>query len=578
MSKCQICELNTGKLGTHIKQHNITPKKYYDLYIKTENEDICPVCGKSNNFLSLSKGYTHHCSLECKGKDIEVKKKVEQTCLEKYGATNVYASEYGKSKVKETFISKYGVSNPQQVPEIKTKTEDTNLQKYGHRNFSNPAKAKKTCKAKYGVDNPAKHKSIQNKIQHTTIERYGVRCQFQRSELREKALSEEAYRKRNETMFKNGNSSSSEDRCCELLQSIFPNAKRPYKSEQYPYLCDFYVPELDLYIECHFFWTHGGHFFDKNNPEDLAVVEKWKSKHTKFYDSAIQNWTVRDLEKLERAHQNNLNYLVCWSEEEFMSIFNRDFSEHDELPDKTKSVTKVAKITNWNNYFKREIELFDNSLVLGELFINRYKYLGKLPHQLSNLALLNGLSISGKLRKHSTFDNTGMIQFIEKYKPSTITDPCAGWGERLLTCHQYGIKYLGFDINNKVVEGLNILIDKYNINATVQCSDSSKGSFTSDVLFTCPPYWNTEIYTDKGAENLSYSEFLVWWKKVIQVANCEVVAYQINQRFKKDMNRQILDLGYSFVEEIVLPKKSSHFTRKDGNQKKEYESIQIFKK
>ncbi len=169
-----------------------------------------------------------------------------------------------------------------------------------------------------------------------------------------------------------------------------------------------------------------------------------------------------------------------------------------------------------------------------------------------------------------------MIQFIEKYKPSTIYDPCSGWGERLLTCYQYGIKYLGFDINESVVEGLNILIDKYDINATVQCGDSSKGSFTSDVLFTCPPYWNTEIYTDKGAENLSYSEFLVWWKSVIQQSDCKIVAYQINQRFKKDMNRQILDLGYSFVEEIVLPKKSSHFTRKDGNQKKEYESIQVF--
>ena len=120
------------------------------------------------------------------------------------------------------------------------------------------------------------------------------------------------------------------------------------------------------------------------------------------------------------------------------------------------------------------------------------------------------------------------------------------------------------------------MIDKYDINATVQCSDSSKGSFTSDVLFTCPPYWNTEIYTDKGAENLSYSEFLIWWKSVIRQSDCKIVAYQINQRFKDDMNKQILDLGYSFVEEIVLPKKSSHFTRKAGNQKKEYESIQVF--
>jgi DNA modification methylase len=260
-----------------------------------------------------------------------------------------------------------------------------------------------------------------------------------------------------------------------------------------------------------------------------------------------------------------------------MSIFDRDFSEHDDLPNKIKNVTQVAKLVNWNEYFKREIELLKNPLILGELFINRYKYLGKLPHQLSNLALLNGLSISGKLRKYSTFDNTGMVQFIDKYKPSIILDPCAGWGERLLTCHQYEIKYYGYDINENTVNRLNKLIDKYQIDAEINCIDSSKIKFNkSDCLFTCPPYWNTEIYTDKGAENLSYKKFLNWWKTVIKKSNCKIVAYQINQKYKDDMNQQIIDLGYTFVEEIILPQKSSHFTRKDGNQKKEYESIQVF--
>ena len=575
--KCAICNIEFSRLGSHVKTHNISIKEYYDMFIKSNDEDICPVCKKENSFLGLTKGYTSHCSLICKGKDPKVKEKVEQTCLDRYGATNVYASEYGKQQIKQTNLERYGVENPQQNLDIKQKTEQTNLIKYGHTNFSNPDKAKQTCLVKYGVDNPAKHKSIQTKIQETTLERYGVKCQFQRPDLREKALSEEAYRKRNETMFKNGNSSSAEDRCYDLIKTIFPNTIRPYKSELYPYLCDFYVPELDLYIECHFFWTHGGHFFDSTNTRDLKIVEEWKSKNTDFYNAAIENWTVRDLEKLETAKNNNLNYYVCWSEEEFMSVFARDFSCDRDYPNLTnKNLSIITKIVNWNEFFKREIELLKDPKIFSELLINRYKYIHKLPHQLNNLELLNGLSISGILRKYTTFDNKGMRQFIEKYKPSTIYDPCSGWGERLLTCHQYGIRYLGFDINDKVVEGLNTLIDKYNINATVQCGDSSKNSFASDVLFTCPPYWNTEIYTDNGAENLSYEEFLVWWKSVIQKSGCKIVAYQINQRFKEDMNRQLLDLGYSFVEEIILPQKSSHFTRKDGNQKKEYESIQVF--
>lgn len=489
----------------------------------------------------------------------EVRQKTIATCQERYGTNNGGASQQAQEKIKKTTLEHYGVEASFQANEVKDKI-------------------KKTCQEKYGVDYANQAEVVKTKIVKTTLDRYGVRCQYQRSDLRAKLADTAVIAKKYETKRKNGtfNTSKPEDRCYELLQSIFPNAIHHYTSDVYPFECDMYIPELDLYIECNFFWTHGGHFFDINNQADIDKLNEWKSKGTKFFDIAIKVWSYYDVQKLETAQKNDLNYLVCWSEEEFMSIFDRDFSKHDELPDKIKNVTKVAKLTNWNEYFKREIEMLEEPLVLGELFINRYKYLGKLPHQLSNLALLNGLSISGKLRKYSTFDNTGMIQFIEKYKPSTIYDPCSGWGERLLTCYQYGIKYLGFDINDIVVAGLNTLINKYNINANVQCGDSSKSSCVSDVLLTCPPYWNTEIYTDKGAENLSYSAFLIWWKSVIQQSDCKIVAYQINQKFKKDMNRQILDLGYSFIEEIVLPKKSSHFTRKDGNQKKEYESIQVF--
>jgi len=527
-------------------------------------------------------------------------KKARQTNLEKYGVENPFQADEVKQKIKQTIIENHGGVG-MASSETAKKIAATKEKRYGNSTFTNREKCKQTVQERYGVDNvyassevlekkkqsymehygvdnPMKSKEVREKCKATMMSRYGYDNYGKSSKSRQYLGSDEFKAKRRRTLHEHGTygKSQAEDRCYYLLQSIFPNAVHHYTSDVYPFECDMYVPELDLYVECNFFWTHGGHFFDSNNTEDIKVLEEWKSKHTKFFDIAAHVWTESDLKKLETAQKNNLNYLVCWSEEEFMSIFDRDFSEHDELPDKIKNVTQVAKLTNWNEYFKREIEMFKNPLVLGELFINRYKYLGKLPHQLSNFVLLNGLSISGKLRKYSTFDNTGMIQFIEKYKPSTIYDPCSGWGERLLTCYQYGIRYLGFDINDNVVEGLNTLIDKYNINATVKHGDSSKGSFTSNVLFTCPPYWNTEIYTDKGAENLSYEEFLTWWKSVIQKSGCKIIAYQINQRFKEDMNKQILDLGYSFVEEIILPQKSSHFTRKDGNQKKEYESIQVF--
>lgn len=572
------------------------------------------LCNKHGDFeiiprkLYQQRGKCKLCSLETlsqKNSDNakERLEKAKQTNLEKYGVENPFQSDEIKQKIKQKIEDMYGNFGTGSVILAK-KIADTKEQKYGNSHYTNREKCNKTVYDKYGVSNfghtpeaeqqkiktcfqhygvkhPLQAKEVMDRIKQTNLEKYGVECVFQRKDVVEKSHTEEVKRKRRRTLHQNNTygKSRSEDRCYNLLYSLFPNAIHHYTSEVYPFECDMYVPELDLYIECNFFWSHGGHFFDSTNQDDLNKVEFWKSKHTKFYDTAVYVWTEADPKKLETAKKNNLNYFVCWTEEEFRAVFNRDFSMHEEIPSNITNVAQVAKLANWTEYFKREIELLKDPEVLGELFINRYKYLGKLPHQLSNLALLNGLSISGKLRKYSTFDNCGMVQFIEKYQPTSIYDPCAGWGERLLTCHQYGIKYFGVDINSKTVEGLNTLIDAYNIDATVLCKDSSQvDSNTYECLFTCPPYWNTEIYTKLGAENLSYEDFLSWWKTVIHKSNCKIVAYQINQKFKKDMNQQLLDLGYSFIEEIVLPQKSSHFTRKDGNRKKEYESIQVFVK
>ena len=44
-----------------------------------------------------------------------------------------------------------------------------------------------------------------------------------------------------------------------------------YQSEQYPFLCDFYLPDYDIYIELNLYWSHNKHYFDKTNAEDLET-------------------------------------------------------------------------------------------------------------------------------------------------------------------------------------------------------------------------------------------------------------------------------------------------------------------
>lgn len=128
--------------------------------------------------------------------------------------------------------------------------------------------------------------------------------------------------KMQETKRKRGNlnTSKQEEIAFNLLNEKFPHQiKRQYKTEEYPFLCDFYIIPLNLYVEANFNWTPGKHPFDENNEEDIKTLKLWKNKsmHSDFFKVAINTWTKRDVKKLEYVKRNNLNFIALYSLEEF---------------------------------------------------------------------------------------------------------------------------------------------------------------------------------------------------------------------------------------------------------------------
>ena len=94
------------------------------------------------------------------------------------------------------------------------------------------------------------------------------------------------------------------------------NVCTQYKSQEYPFHCDYYIKPLKLYIELNLHWSHGGHFYDQNNPEDAAKASLWLAKGTKYYNVCYHVWTDLDLRKARCATENNLRFLVFWSLDE----------------------------------------------------------------------------------------------------------------------------------------------------------------------------------------------------------------------------------------------------------------------
>lgn len=166
-----------------------------------------------------------------------------------------------------------------------------------------------TYMIRYGVDHYNKTDDFKLKIKRTCLKKYGVDNPVKVEHFKQKMFN---------SKFKNKsfNSSEPEDSLYKLLIDKFGDCdiKRQYRSDKYPFLCDFYIKSLDLYIELNAFWTHGGHYYNINDEQDVNLAKSWlmKSQTSSFYKKAYYVWTVSDLVKRDFAIENGINYLVFW--------------------------------------------------------------------------------------------------------------------------------------------------------------------------------------------------------------------------------------------------------------------------
>ena len=319
----------------------------------------CQICGTGRvKFVNNIKNfYSKCCSANCaahvgfdKADRQKQRKNAKLTMLERYGVEYALQNKKSLEKQKETCKKKYGVDNYTKTTEYKKQVKETCLERYGVeyslQSKEIKEKSKQTCLHKYGVDNIAKSDIFKLKYKETCLNKYGVNCTLNAPEVKQKTLKTlqtkygvtnpmsipsvkekfnttllERQKKEYETKKKNGtfNSSQLEKDTFEILKSKFPDTLVQYRDERYPFNCDFYIPNLDLFIECQYSWTHGGHPYNKEN--DKEKLELWESKNTQYYKNAINTWTVRDVKKRETAKQNNINYLEFFNIKEFNEWF-----------------------------------------------------------------------------------------------------------------------------------------------------------------------------------------------------------------------------------------------------------------
>lgn len=310
---------NSSKLSATIKKRQQTCLDKYGTKTASESAEI-----KTKTLKTMQERFGGNAPICSK----EIKDKIRKTNLKKYGVEFVGSTKQVKQKRKETCLEKYGANSYMATEDFREKTKETLLEKYGVENVGLSEelqdKAKQTVLERYGVDNVFADKNVQEKIKDTMVERYGCEHPIQNKEI---------YQKIRKTLKKNNNFKESKEETFiyETLLKKFPDTIRQYYEERYPFNCDFYIPELDLFIEYQGYQGHGGHPYDPNSSEDINKVILWEQKAQEVrqrgkiknqYSGYIQVWTVKDVEKRAYAKQNKLNWLEFFSVDEFLAWFD----------------------------------------------------------------------------------------------------------------------------------------------------------------------------------------------------------------------------------------------------------------
>ena len=312
--------------------YKFVERRYY--YINQLKDIIkCPYCNKPLRIKSIKSIPSTCGSKECYSKNISSKIKYRNETTD------------AKSKISNSIKKNWdeGKFN-KELRDIKSK--QTKLERYGNSNYNNIEKLKETYKNKSDFEKQNKikkmlshrdEKTINSKRMQTMLNRYGA-SSFAKTDKYKELFNNQYYvnniqnkiyltKKQNNSF----NISKQEDEVYNLLLSKFNNVLRQYKSMEYPYNCDFYIPDLDLYIEYNGNWTHGGMPYNKDNPNCIDLLNKWKlkskelncnNKNKSFYNNAIYTWTILDVNKRKIAYDNNLNWLEFFNIRQFNDWFN----------------------------------------------------------------------------------------------------------------------------------------------------------------------------------------------------------------------------------------------------------------
>lgn len=278
-----------------------------------------------------------------------------------------------------------------------------------------------------------------------------------------------------------------------------------------------------------------------------------------MYSCICSASTIRGISKQLMVSSHVVKYPHIYSNEEL----NAEYSAIQTLKGSYSMVwSKNKNIHHFQpHYFREEMKFLSNKLNYDLLLENRKKYLFK--DDINMKEMLRGCKIAGCIRGYSHFSPLIIKKFIEDNNIVSVYDPCGGWGHRLLGSGK--TPYIYNDIWKDSVSGVNSMVKHHGLIDKVMYQNdctSFTPTQTYQSVFTCPPYFNKEIYSSGFSNMDDYKNFLekMILKSFIEKHSATIMGTVICHDYV-DLLQYTINKYAKVVDIIDIVKNRNHFEK-----------------
>ncbi len=262
--------------------------------------------------------------------------------------------------------------------------------------------------------------------------------------------------------------------------------------------------------------------YENNNKNELINLIK-----TQKIDFPYKKYLLTEND-IKKKFENLKNYEPIIVEDEkytIRNLENESFFTEDIMKFQNKYTLILNEEQDYEKYNMISDYFNENCRMICKRYdteLSPYQFWIKKPEVVIDYAYKNYKKVNihtlreaiYKLSNECTsFKPTLIVSIIKLFNAKSILDFSAGWGDRLIGAISQNVKYYGVDPNPCLHENyqkiINMLAENKNNYTMIQSpfEDAPLPSYEYDLIFTSPPYFILENYTDVGKENQSISKY-----------------------------------------------------------------------